>query len=152
MEGLMKAPLVVAVLVVAGRVAAERLGAPDAVNNLISAAVLHTLIAPLYFAIRIGGSDVERPYLTLLKTTTLYALLVRLMVVPTYWLAYLFQWPEARFRADQNGVVGPDVTAFAAFIWVPLILTVSWTIGSLIVGGVLGTIVLSIRRLLRTKS
>lgn len=151
MEGLMRAPLVVAVLIVAARVASERAGAPDVVSNLISAAVLHTLIAPLYFAVKIGGSDVARPYLTLLRTTALYALLVRLMVVPTYWLAYFFQWPETRFRADQNGVVGPDVTPFAAFVWVPLLLTVSWTVGSVMVGGGLGSIAVLIRRMLRAK-
>jgi hypothetical protein len=149
MEGLMRAPLVVAALVVAGRVVAERAGAPSSVSNLISAAALHTLIAPLYFAIRIGGSDVARPYLTFLKTTVVYALLVRLMVVVTYWLAYIFQWPETRFRADQQGVVGPDVTPFEAFVWVPLILTAGWLVGSVMVGGGLGSIVLLVRRLLR---
>lgn len=149
MEGLMRVPIVLAVLVVAGRVAAERAGAPAAVSALISAVGLHLLIGPVYFAFRIGGSSVVRPYLTLVKSIGIYAVLVRAMVVPTYWLAYIFQWPEPRFSVENAGVVGPDVTPIQAYVLVPLVLTVSWVLGSLIIGTAIGSLVLAIRRRLR---
>ena len=36
------------------------------------------------------------------------AALARAMVIPTHWLAYMYQWPQPRFSIDQGGNVGPD--------------------------------------------
>jgi hypothetical protein len=146
MKSLLKWPLVIAVIVVVGRVLLERLGAPYALANAASAALLHTLIIPLYFAWRISGSTAAHPYKDLFTAILLYAVLVRAMVAVTYWLAYIYQWPDPRFSVAASGVVGPGVTPIEAFLWIPLVLTLSWTIGSLIIGGGLGSVVMAIRR------
>jgi hypothetical protein len=123
---ILKWPLILAAIVVVARVILEQAGAPNAVNNLVSLVMLYLVICPLYFAFRLAKSDTQRPYRALLKTTVLYAVLARAMVIPTYWLAYIFQWPQARFSAANGGVVGPDVTPLSAYILVPL----SWCLSS----------------------
>lgn len=146
MKGILKWPLVIAAVVVVARVVLERSGAPPWISGLFSVVVLYVLICPLYFAVRIGGSDVSRPYLTLLKTTALYTALARAMVIPTYWLAYLYQWPEPRFSTSQGGVVGPDVTPLWGYFVIPLGAAVAWIIVSVIIGGGLGSIIVALRR------
>jgi hypothetical protein len=110
MKGLLKWPLIIAAIVVVLRVVLEQAGAPDALNNILSVVVLYVLIGPLYFAARIAKSEIARPYATLLKTTALYTALARSMVIPTYWLAYMYRWPQFRFSVAAGGNVGPGVT------------------------------------------
>lgn len=150
MRGILKWPLVIAAIVVVVRVILERSGATPRVSGLFSVVALYLLICPLYFAFRIGGSDIPRPYRALLKTVALYAALARAMVIPTYWLAYIYQWPEPRFSTSQGGVVGPNVTPFLGYIAIPFVAAIAWIIGSVIIGGGLGSIVVAIRR--RAKS
>src|SRR5437870_5488302 len=107
MKGMLKWPLIIAAVVVVLRIVLERAGAPEALNNVISVVVLYVLIFPLYFAVRIAKSEVARPYVTLLKTTALYTALARSMVIPTYSLADIYQWPHPRFSVAHNCVVGP---------------------------------------------
>ena len=144
MKGMLKWPLIIAAIFVIGRVALERSGA-GWISNFVSVSVLHMLIFPLYFAWRISNSGISYPYRALLKNVTLFAVLARLMVVPTYWLAYIYQWPAARFSEENVGVVGPGVTPLGAFL-VPLGLAFSWIIGSVIIGGAVGSIVIAVRR------
>ena len=146
MKGMLKWPLIIAAIFVVGRVALERLGAPIAISNLVSVSVLLTLVFPLYFAWRISGSGAPHPYRTLLKTVTIFAVVARAMVIPTYWLAYIYQWPDLRFSEEMSGVVGPGITPLEGYLWVPLTLTLSWVIGSIVIGGGLGSIVLAVRR------
>ena len=146
MKGMLKWPLVIAAFLVVVRVVLERAGAPSAVNNMVSVVVFYVLIAPLYFANRIAKSDVEHPYRTLLKKTALFTALARAMVIPTYWLAYIYQWPEFRFSVAGGGNVGPGVTPFVGFVGIPLGAAIVWIIISLIVGGGLGSILISVRR------
>jgi hypothetical protein len=116
MKHLLKWPLIITAVIVVARVLLERFGAPPAVNNTLSVLLLTILIFPLYFAVRIAKSGEEHPYRMLLKTTGLYALLARAMIIPTYWFAHIYQWPEPRFE----GVVRPDVTTFKAYVLTPL--------------------------------
>jgi len=146
MKGILKWPLLIAFVVIVARVVLEQSGLPETTTNYVSAVALHLLIFPLYFAVRIGGSDVAHPYLTLLKTIFLYSALVRGMIVVTYWLAYIYQWPQSRFSVEAWGTVGEGITPLRAFIINPLVLSISWIIGSVIVGGLLGSIVVAIRR------
>jgi len=146
MKGMLKWPLIIAAILVVGRIVLERIGAPNAINNLLSVVVLYVLIAPLYFATRIAKSDVERPYRTLLKKTAAFTGLARAMVIPTYWLAYTYQWPEARFSVAGGGNVGPGVTPFVGFVGIPFGAALAWIIVSLIVGGGLGSIVIYVKR------
>jgi hypothetical protein len=57
------------------------------------------LICPLYFAIRIALGGEAQPNGTFLKANVLYATLARAMIIPTYWLAHVFQWGDARFES-----------------------------------------------------
>jgi hypothetical protein len=146
-KGLLKWPLIIAAIVVVGRVVAERAGAPNWLSNSLSVAVLHMLIVPIYFGIRLGALEVRRPYLSLFANLAIYVVLVRLMVIPTYWLAYIYQWPEARFSATQGaGVVGEGVAPVSAYLVIPFGTALSWVVGTVVVGGILGSICLAIRR------
>ncbi len=146
MKGVVKWPLVVAAVVIVLRVVLERAGSPDSVNNIFSVVVLYVLVFPLYFAFRIANSGAARPYLELIKTTALYAALARAMVIPTYWLAYIYSWPQPRFSVAQGGVVGPDVTPLTAYVVVPLLAAAVWILSSVVVGGGLGSIVIKVKR------
>src|SRR6266478_3532922 len=146
MKGVLKWPLVIAAIVVVLRVVLERAGAPEGLNNIFSVVVLYVLICPLYFAFRIAKTGVARPYVTLLKTTALYTMLARAMVIPAYWLAYYYQWQQPRFSVAQNGVVGPGVTPLFGYALIPIGAAVVWIIVSLVVGGGLGSIVIAAKR------
>lgn len=145
MKGILRWPLVIAAIFVIGRVVLEQLGAPETVNNKISVAVLYTVVFPVWFAMRIAGAGVNHPYLTLFRTIAVYTALVRLMIVPMYWLAYLYQWSAPRFSVGNAGVVGPGVTPLYALLF-PFLLGAEWVIGALIVGGPLGSIVMAVKR------
>jgi hypothetical protein len=151
LRGMLKWPLIIAGLAVVLRVVLEQLQVQVAASNLVSVVALHLVICPVYFAFRIGRSGVEHPYRLLLKSVTLYAVLARALIIPTYWLAYIYQWQVPRFLVTRGGVVGPDVSPFRAYVGVPLVLSLMWVIGSLVVGGILGSIVLAAtRRMPRT--
>ena len=144
--GMLKWPLVIAGIAVVLRVVLGQLQAPASLTNLISVVVMYLLIFPIYFAIRIARSGVDHPYRQQLKSTTLYAALARGLVIPTYWLAYIYQWQTPRFLVSQGGVVGPNVGPFRAFVGVPLVAGIAWVIGSLIIGGTVGSIIIAIMR------
>jgi hypothetical protein len=145
MNGMLKWPLILAAIVVVLRVILEQAGAPGTVSNVFSVVLLYLIICPVYFAFRIGGSGVEKPYRTLFKTTALYAVLARLMVIPTYWLAYIFQWTAPRFSTAQGGVVGEGVTPLNGFIIIPAAALALWVIGSVVIGGGIGSIIIALR-------
>jgi hypothetical protein len=120
----------------------ERAGVSNAVCNVLSIAALHTLLVPLYLAVRIGKSTVLSPYLTLIKLVVLYAVLTRMMVIPTYWLARLLEWTQPRF----DGLWGPDVSPFVGYIAVPFLTAAFWIVGSTVFGGLVGSAVVAIVR------
>src|SRR5207253_1045784 len=107
MKGAFKGPLIIAAVLVVGRVLLERAGAPETITNLLSVVVFYVLIVPLYFALRVAKARLPHPYRTLLKSTALFTALARSMVIPTYWLAYAYQWRQPRFSTAEGGNVGP---------------------------------------------
>jgi hypothetical protein len=146
MKGMLKWPLIIAAILVIGRIILEQAGAPGWLNNLFSVVILYVLVAPLYFASRIASSGIERPYRTLLKKTALFTALARSMVIPTYWLAYHFQWTAPRFSVEQGGNVGPNVTPVWGYVFIPLGAAVVWILISLVVGGGLGSLLMKLKR------
>jgi hypothetical protein len=140
--GILKWPLIIAAIVVVLRVIVEQAGAPDVIANLFSVVALHFLIGPIYFAVRIAKNGMPRPYATLFKLITLYVVLTRAMVLPTYWLARIYHWPQPRFA----GLSGPDVTPFIGFIAVPFVTAAFWIVASIVFGGVLGSMIIAIMR------
>ena len=146
MRGILKWPLIIAAIVVVTRVVLERSGTSSGISSLLSVVVLYLLICPVYFAIRLGASGVKRPYFSLLKTIAIYAALARAMVIPTYWLAYLYQWPEGRFSTNQGGVVGEGVAPLSAYLLIPLGAGLVWIVASVIIGGAVGSFFVAARR------
>jgi hypothetical protein len=139
-KGILKWPLIIAAVVVVLRVVVEQAGAPNIVANVLSVVALHFFIGPVYFAIRIAKSGIPHPYTTLFKLVSLYVVLTRAMVLPTYWLARLYEWPQPRFY----GLAGPDVTPFTGYIAIPFATAAFWIVASVIFGGVLGSIIIAI--------
>jgi hypothetical protein len=146
MKGMLKGPLVIAAVLVIGRVILEQAGAPGLLNNVFSVVILYVFIAPLYFAFRIANSGIERPYRTLFKNIALFTALARAMVIPIYWLAYYFQWTAPRFSVAMGGNVGPNVTPLMGYVGIPLGAAIAWILISLVVGGGLGSIVIKMKR------
>ena len=140
LKGILKWPLIIAAVVVILRVANERAGGSPILSSALSVVALHTLLAPVYFAIRIAGSGAERPYATLLKLILSYAVWTRAMLLPVYWLARVYQWPEPRF----DGLWGPRSNAFVGFIAVPFLTAFFWIVASVVVGGAIGAGVLAV--------
>jgi hypothetical protein len=115
------------------------------VNNVFSVLLLTCLICPLYFAIRIGLGQESRPYGTFLKANVLYATLARAMIIPTYWLAKIFQWGDARF----GSVVQDGVSPLKAYFLTPLNPVIFLL--SIIVGSICGLVALAVIRLFSKK-
>ena len=145
MKGLLKWPLIVAAVVVVLRVLVEQSGAPNVAANLLSVVALHFLIGPVYFALRIATSEVSRPYATQFKLVTLYVVLTRAMILPTYWLARIYEWPQPRF----GGLAGPD--AITGYFTIPFLTAAFWIVASVIFGGILGSITIAVIRRLVSK-
>jgi hypothetical protein len=122
--GILKWPLIVAAFVVVVRVLLERAGLPESVTNWLSIVALHTFIGPIYIAIRLARSQTGRPYVSLIKLVVLYAVLTRIMILPTYWAGRIFEWTQSRF----NGTWGPGVDAFRGFVGVPLVTAAIWIV------------------------
>jgi hypothetical protein len=141
-SGILKWPLIIAAVIVVVRVFFERMGVPETINNLLSIAAMHTVIVPIYIAIQLGRRKAARPFFSLFLQITVYAVVTRIMVLPTYWAARIFEWTNSRF----NGTWGPDVDAVTGFVGVPLGTAAIWIVASIVIGGALGSIVLAITR------
>jgi hypothetical protein len=142
LKGILKWPLIIAAAVVVLRIANERAGGPPLLSSTLSVVALHTLLFPIYCAIRLAGIGMDRPYVALLKSIFVYAVLTRVMLLPVYWLARIFEWPEARFYA----LFGPGVNPFMGFIVVPFVTALFWIVTSVVVGGAIGAALLAIVR------
>jgi hypothetical protein len=140
LKGILKWPLVVAAIVVVLRVIVERAGAPIAVSNMLSGALLITVLGPIYFGLQIAMAGKPRPYRMLIKLVVIYAIWTRAMILPTYWLARVFHWHEPRFA----GVDAPN--PLVGFIVLPLATAAIWIIASLVIGGGIGSAALAVVR------
>jgi hypothetical protein len=78
----------------------------------------------------------------LIMLVLIYAICTRAMVLPTYWLARIYNWPESRFA----GLAGPDVSPFVGFIGIPFQTAAIWIAASLVVGTAVGSIALAMSR------
>lgn len=140
----LKWPLIVTATLVVLRIVLEKLGAPDSINNLLGVAWLHFL-APFYLAYQIQASRSDRPYRALFKDLFLYTLYTRLMVLVTYWMAYLWQWQSPRFLITGGGNVGEGIGPLQGFLVIPVRNAVVWIVMAMVVGFVLGSILILIK-------
>ena len=142
LKTILKWPLIVAAAVTVIRVILERMGAPYPIPSLFSVVMLHTILGPIYFAVRIGRSDIPKPYARQFALVAIYVVLARAMVLPTYWLARIFHWPENRFA----GLWGPDVSDLVGFVIVPLVTALIWIVSSIIIGNAMGAVIIAALR------
>lgn len=140
----LKWPLIVAATVVVLRIILEQLGAPDSINNLLGVAWLHFLV-PFYLAYQVQSSGSDRPYRALIKNLFLYTLYTRLMVLATYWMAYLWQWQSPRFLLARGGNVGEGIGPFQGILVIPGRNLVVWIVMAMVIGMALGSILLLIK-------
>ena len=140
----LKWPLIVAAILVLSRIVLERLGAPDSINNLLGVAWLHFLV-PFYLAYQIQAYGSARPYRALFKNLFLYTLYTRLMVLVTYWMAYLWQWQSPRFLTAGGGNVGEGIGPFQGYLVIPVRNLVVWIVMAMVIGMILGSILLLIK-------
>lgn len=144
-KGMLKVPLIIAAVVIVSRIVLELVGSPESVNQIFGVAWLH-LLFPIYFGFRIASAGVAKPFMALLKSLLAFNVYTRLMVLPTYWLAYALQWKAVRFSFEGGGNVGPDVTPLAGWVGIPLRNFIAWVIATTIMGMIIGGVTLLIRR------
>jgi hypothetical protein len=144
-KDMMKWPLIIAAALVVLRVVLEQAGVPETVNNIFGVSWLY-FITPVYFASRIVGSGDTRPFKTLFKTLLVYITYTRLMIIPTYWLAYMLQWKAPRFGLQMGGVVGEGISPVEGYLWIPVRNALVWIVGGTIIGMIIGGVTLLIRR------
>jgi hypothetical protein len=141
-KGILKWPLVIAAIIVVARVLVERAGAPEAASGLLSTVVLQVLIVPVYLAIRIAKSGITQPYKELFKLTAIYAVCVRAMVLPPYWLARMYGWTDSRFA----GLSESESNALIGYIAIPVVTGLFWIVASIVIGGLIGSILIAFAR------
>jgi hypothetical protein len=144
-KGMMKWPLIIAAMLVMLRLVLEQAGAPETVNNIFGVSWLYFII-PVYFAIRIIRSGDARPFKTLFKSLLGYITYTRLMIIPTYWLAYMLQWRAPRFGTQMGGVVGEGISPVEGYLWIPVRNAAVWIVGGTVIGMIIGGVTLLIRR------
>ena len=81
-----------------------------------------------------------------IASPNIFTALARSMVIPRYWLAYMYQGPQYRFSVAGGGNVGPGVSPFRGYVGIPLVAAAVWILISLIVGGGLGSILIAVKR------
>ena len=140
LKSLQKGPLILGAIVIVARVASERLGAPHMFSAALSAVWLHTLIVPIYFAIRIGRSAVPRPYLVQFKNVLLYVTIMRAMLLVPYWMARIYGWDEPRFGGLSSS------SPFVGFVLIPVLTGVFWIVASTITGTGVGAAIIAYMR------
>ena len=145
MQNFMKWPLVIAAIIVILRVLAEQVGAPESVNKVFGVTWLF-FVVPIYFARKIAATNDPQPYKTLFLKTAIYVALVRLMLIPVYWLAYTFNWSAARFASEQGGVVGDDISPFNGYVFIPFAALLAWVVTATLFCGGIGALLLACQR------
>ena len=143
-RSMLKWPLIITALVVVLRIILEQLGAPEGITNVLGVAWLHFLV-PFYFAHQINSAQSNRPYPALFKNLLLYTVYARLMVMLTYWLAYLWQWQSPRFLTTQGGNVGEGISHLSGYLVIPVRNAVVWIVMAMVIGMILGSILLAIK-------
>jgi hypothetical protein len=141
---IMRWGVIVAVAIIVFRIILEQSGSPERINNVFGVAWLY-FILPILFAIAIRVQNDARPYLRLLKDIVLFAVYTRAMVMITYMLAYILSWKAPRF-AYPGGTVGEHVSVWSGILLIPLRNVLAWVVTVTIIGMILGSITLLLKR------
>ena len=141
---IMRWGLIIAAAIIVVRIALEQAGVPDAINNIFGVAWLY-FVFPVLFALSIRTRNDASPYKSLLKDILLFAAYTRVMVMVTYMVAYVFKWNAARFAYPAGGV-GENVGVWTGILLIPLRNVLIWIVMATIVGMIIGTITLLLKR------
>jgi hypothetical protein len=136
--------VIVAAAIIVFRIILEQSGSPERINNVFGVAWMY-FILPILFAIAIRAQNDARPYLRLLKDIVFFAVYTRAMVMVTYMLAYIFSWKAPRF-AYPGGTVGEHVSVWSGILLVPLRNVFIWVVMTTIIGMIIGSITLLLKR------
>jgi len=137
--------VLLAALIIIVRIVLEQFGASEAVNRIFGVAWLY-FIFPVLFAWGIRMKEYASPFKMLLKDILLFAVYTRVMVAVTYMLAYIFKWSAPRFSADAGGNVGGNMNAWWGLLIVPLRNAFFWVVMATIVGMIIGSITLLLKK------
>ncbi len=148
---IIKVPILIALVVTVIRFSVEASGAPTAVSMVFGVAWLHILF-PVYFAIRILELGFEKPFVTLIKTTVMWAVPVRVAIAITYVLGYVYQIDSLRFQAEALGPVGEGITPLQGYLLLPLLNFGSWMLAAVILATITGGITLKVKQRSAAKS
>lgn len=142
---IMKWVTIVAAIIIVVRIVLEQASAPGTVNFIFGVAWLY-FILPVLFALSIRMKACAGPYWILLKDVFLFAVYTRVMVMITYMLAYVFKWKAPRFSAGMGGNVGDNIDALTGLLIIPLRNVAYWIIMAVIVGMIVGSATLLLKR------
>lgn len=144
MKGLIKIPLTIASIVIVARIVLELVGAPIEITNILGVTWLN-LVVPVYLGLCLGTNSGPSPFKTLFALVLQFTLYTRLMIMVTYMLAYGLDWRAFRFSVEGGGGVGHDSALQGIFV-IPLINLVVIVVGGTIIGMILGSVTLLIKR------
>ncbi len=144
MKGLIKIPLTIAAIVILARIVLELVGAPTAITNILGVTWLN-LAVPVYLGFRLATDSGPSPFKELFALVLQFTLYTRLMVMGTYVLAYGLDWNAFRFSVEGGGGVGHDLALQGMFV-TPLMNLVITVMGGTIIGMILGSVALLIKR------
>ncbi len=148
---LIRMPILIALAVTLVRATVEAFGAPTAVSMIFGVAWLHMLF-PVYFAIKILELGFEKPFFTLIKTTVMWAVPVRVAVAITYVLGYVYQIDSLRFQTESLGPVGEGVTPLQGYLLLPMLNFGSWMVIAVVLATITGGITLRVKQRSAAKS
>ncbi len=141
----LKAPLMLALVIIVLRIVLERLGAPESINNIFGVAWLY-MILPVIFGMQIIKHGDPAPFQSLFVHVLLFGVYTRIMVAITYMLAYALHWTAPRFLLERGGNVGEGVTPIQGYFIIPARNALLWIVAAVLLGMILGGITLLIRR------
>ena len=144
MKGLIKVPLILAVVIIVVRIGLEQVGAPGTITFIFGVTWLHLLV-PLYLGFRIAAAGGSSPFKDLFLAVFFFTLYTRLMVMATYMLAYSLGWSASRFSVEGGGGVGAE-SALQGMLITPVLNCFFALVAGTILGMILGSITLFIKR------
>ncbi len=142
---IMRVGLLLAVAIIAVRIVLELLGAPSMIDNVFGVAWLYFLL-PVCLALKIAVDNEPKPYAKLLRDVLLFAVITRIMVMITYMAAYAFQWQASRFSLAGGGNVGSNVSPVTGLLVIPVRNALIWIIFATLVGMLIGSAILWVKR------
>jgi hypothetical protein len=143
-SSLIKWGVLIAAVIIVVRIVLEQIGTPESISFIFGVAWLY-FILPILFAFRIRARKEASPYKSLFISVLLFAFYTRVIVMLTYILAYFLRWQAPRF-AYPGGNVGENVGVWTGILIIPLRNVLIWVVMSTIIGMILGSITLLVKR------